>query len=97
MVQFARELIRRLPAAKAVVTSGSSTALEAVCQGILVVLIGRQAGLNFNPLEGVDSRMWAIVYTPEDLGEVIARKFSEDQLRPNDGPPLHKLCEKLFS
>lgn len=69
-----------LPNAKAVVTSGSSTAVEAVCRGIPVVLIGRHAGLNFNPLEEIDTKMWAIVYTPNELKSAISQRFCEEQL-----------------
>jgi len=48
--------------AKLVVTSGSGVALESVCLGVPVVIIGRSAGLNMNPLEGVDSRCWRLLY-----------------------------------
>lgn len=75
-----RKLSELLPTAKIVVTSGSSAALEAVCRGIPVVLIGRQAGLNFNPLWGIDPKMWLIAYTPDDLREAIAQRFCEEQL-----------------
>lgn len=48
--------------AKLVVTSGSSVALESVCYGVPVVIVGRSAGLDMNPLEGVDSRCWQLLY-----------------------------------
>lgn len=69
-----------LQTAKAVVTSGSGTAVEAICSGVPVVLIGRQAGLNFNSTEGVDPRMWVIAYTPNDLREAITQRFCEKSL-----------------
>jgi hypothetical protein len=69
-----------LPSAKVVVTSGSSAAVESICQGIPVVLVGRQAGLNFNPLEGIDSNMWTIAYTTNELRDAIIQRFGEDKL-----------------
>jgi|GEM_PF-4426838 len=75
-----RKMDELLPAAKVVVTSGSSSAVEAVCRGIPVVLIGRQAGLNCNPLEGIDPKMWAIAYTTDDLREAISERFCEAKL-----------------
>ncbi|MDD2914588.1 MAG: hypothetical protein PHP70_04645 [Gallionella sp.] len=75
-----RKLNETLPAAKAVVTSGSSSAVEAVCRGIPVVLIGRQAGLNFNPLEGVDIKMWGFAYNSADIREALTERFNEKQL-----------------
>lgn len=68
------------PAARVVVTSGSSSAIEAVCRGIPVVLIGRQAGLNFNPLEEVDAKIWAIAYTPDELKIAITVRLCEERL-----------------
>lgn len=53
------ELLRR---AKLVVTSGSSVALESICFGVPVVIVGRLAGLDMNPLEDVDSRFWRLLY-----------------------------------
>lgn len=85
-----------LPVAKAVVTSGSSSAVEAVCRGIPVALIGRQAGLNFNPLQGVNSKMWAIVYTPNDLKEVITQRFCEEQLPDADRLAIAESTQEAF-
>lgn len=50
--------------AKLMVTSGSSVALESVCHGVPVVIVGRSAGLDMNPLEDVDSRLWRLLYDP---------------------------------
>lgn len=91
-----RKLSELLPITKIVVTSGSSTALEAVCWGIPVILIGRQAGLNFNPLWGVDPKMWLIVYTPEGLREAIARNFCEERLSSTERISIAEHTRKAF-
>lgn len=75
-----RKVEELFQSAQVVVTSGSSTAVEAVCYGIPVALIGRHVGLNFNPLEGIDTKMWAIVYTPNELKSVITHRFCEKRL-----------------
>lgn len=66
-----------LTTARVVATSGSSSAVEAVCRGIPVVLIGRHAGLNFNPLEGIDNKIWCIAYTPDEIKIAITERFCE--------------------
>lgn len=90
------KLSELLPTAKIVVTSGSSAALEAVCRGIPVALIGRQAGLNFNPLLGIDPKMWLIAYTPEDLREAIAQRFCEEQLPGTERLAIAENTRKVF-
>lgn len=57
--------------AKAVVTAGSSVALEAVCRGVPVIVTGRHAGINANPLDSIDSRLWRITYGPRDLEHIM--------------------------
>lgn len=74
------KLSELLPAARVVVTSGSSSAVEAVCRGIPVVLVGRHAGLNFNPLEEIDAKIWAIAYTPDEIKTAITEQFCEERL-----------------
>lgn len=91
-----KKLSDLLSIAKIVVTSGSSAAVEAVCLGIPVVLIGRQVGLNFNPLEGIDHRMWVIVYTPGELKEAIANKFSEVRLSDKERFEIAERTRKTF-
>ena len=51
-----------LQEAALVLTGSSSVALEAVCQGVPVILSGRPAGISFNVLEGIDSQLWRLVY-----------------------------------
>jgi len=58
-----------LPAARIVITAHSSAALEAVCTGKPVVVVGRTAGLAINALDGVDSRLWRVVYDAPQLIE----------------------------
>ncbi len=74
------KLSELLPAARVVVTSGSSSAVEAVCSGIPVVLIGRHAGLNFNPLEEIDVKIWTVAYTPDEIKIAITEQFCEERL-----------------
>lgn len=56
-----------LQSAALVLTAGSSVAIEALCRGIPVVLSGRTAGLDVNPLEDVDNAIWRTAYSPEDF------------------------------
>lgn len=60
-----------LPEARIVVSAGSSAALEAVCCGIPVILIGRSAGLDMNPLAEVDSRLWTVAYDPDSFARAL--------------------------
>ena len=45
----------------------SSAALEAVCAGKPVILIGCMAGLAINALENIDNRLWRVVYDAPGL------------------------------
>ena len=72
----AKKLAELLPAARVVVTSGSGSAVEAVCRGVPIVLVGRLAGLDYNPLEWVDKRMWESVYASEQLVAAVCRRLS---------------------
>lgn len=53
------------------VTAGSSAALEAVCAGIPVIIVGRAAGFDINPLEDVDRSMWQTVYDEDEMRRTI--------------------------
>jgi len=90
------ELSELLPTAKVVVTSGSSAALEAICRGVPVVLIGRQAGLNFNPLIWVDSKMWTVAYTRNDLKKAITQQFCEERLPLEERRTIAENTRKAF-
>jgi hypothetical protein len=61
-----------LHASRLIVSAGTSAALEAVCAGIPVVIIGKPAGLTMNPLEAVDRRLWRVANTLEELRAVLA-------------------------
>jgi len=91
-----RQLGELLPTTKVVVTSGSSTAVEAVCRGVPVVLIGRKAGLNFNPLEGVDSRMWCFAYNSENISEALTERFNEKQLSGSERFAIAEATRNAF-
>jgi glycosyltransferase involved in cell wall biosynthesis len=58
--------------ARMVVSAGSSAALEAICFGVPVISIGRQAGLDMNPLLEVDCRLWTVAYDPDEFAQAIA-------------------------
>lgn len=91
-----RKLNELLPSARVVVTSGSSTALEAICCGIPVALIGCQAGLNFNPLWGIDPKMWLIVYSSTELKAAIAQRFCEEHLPSAERLSIAEHTRKAF-
>lgn len=91
-----RNMGELLQNAKVVVTSGSSAAVEAICHGIPVVLIGRRAGLNFNPLERIDPKMWAMAYTTNDLREAIAQRFCEGELSSAERSAIAESAQKTF-
>ena len=59
----------------------SSAALEAICYGKPVILIGRNAGLSINPLDGIDERMWRVVYDARELSAAI-KDWSPDHPLP---------------
>lgn len=82
--------------ARVVVTSGSSTAVEAVCRGIPVALVGRHAGLNFNPLEGINTKIWTIVYTPYELKTAITQQFCEERLPSTERFTIAKNTQNTF-
>lgn len=62
-----------LSEANIIISAGSSASIEAVCRGIPVILIGRKAGLDMNPLAGVDSRLWLTVYDAEELATALRK------------------------
>lgn len=90
------KLSELLPTAKVVVTSGSSAALEAICRGVPVALIGRRAGLNCNPLIWVEPKMWAIAYTSSDLKKVITQQLSEEQLPLEKRRAIAEITRRAF-
>jgi hypothetical protein len=63
------QLLRR---STLVVSAGTSSAVEAICFGLPVIVIGRSAGLNMNPLETFDRRLWRVVYDDQGLLEAVA-------------------------
>lgn len=67
--------------ARMMVSAGTSAALEAVCRGVPVILIGRQAGLDMNPLSEVDGRLWTLAYDSADVARAIG-----------EWSPAHPLC-----
>lgn len=66
------ELLAR---AALVLTAGSSVALEAIGVGIPVVIAGRKAGLEVNPLEGIAVDFWRTVYSAEKFEQLLTSWF----------------------
>jgi hypothetical protein len=56
-----------------IVTAGTSSAVEAVCYGVPVIIIGQAAGLDMNPFENVDRRMWQLTYDVQGLCCAVER------------------------
>jgi len=79
-----------------VVTGGSSSALEAICQGIPVIVVGRNAGLNINPLEGVAPQMWVLVYEPKQLSSIIEQWSPAHPLSPETRKSLGQEVRDAF-
>lgn len=67
LVSAQGETDKFLSTARVAVSGGTSKALEAICRGIPVVLIGRRVGLDLNPLFSADTRLWNTAYGPEEL------------------------------
>ncbi len=70
-----------LQEARLLVTAGSSSAVEAVCYGLPVILAGMRAGLDYLPLEDIDPRMWRVVYDHSELAAAIGALL-DDKLSP---------------
>jgi hypothetical protein len=62
-----------LSEARIVITTGSSSALEAACYGKPVIIIGSLAGLTMNPMTLVDQQIWEEVYSSSELSEVLVK------------------------
>lgn len=72
-----RELINE---ARVMVTAGTSAALEALCSCVPVILAGRRAGLDMNPLIGADPRIWTVAYDPADVERALTAWSTNDPL-----------------
>lgn len=67
--------VELLGRAALVLTAGSSVALEAIGIGIPVVIAGRKAGLEVNPLEGVAVDFWRTAYSAEKFEQLLTSWF----------------------
>jgi hypothetical protein len=56
-------------------TGGSSVALEAICEGVPVVICGRRIGLNTNPLEDISDENWRVVYAAREFVMMLREWF----------------------
>ena len=67
-IEFTSEdLATLLPKSSAIITSASSSAVEAICLGIPVVSVGMPIGLDLNMLDYLPSPMWKIAYTDDEI------------------------------
>jgi hypothetical protein len=57
--------------ARLVVTTNSSAAVEALCRGKPVIVVGRAAGLTNNPLEPLDPRLWRLVFDADSMRRAV--------------------------
>lgn len=73
-----------LPRARIAISAGSGSALEAVSQGIPVVIIGADVGIDMCPLEFVDARMWRVVFGGLELECVMAEWSPQHPLSRED-------------
>lgn len=67
--------IELLARAALVLTAGSSVALEAIGVGVPVVIAGRRAGLEVNPLEGIAEDFWRTAYSAEKFKQLLTTWF----------------------
>lgn len=72
-----------LTRARIAVSAGSNAALESLCHGVPVILVGRNAGLDINPLESVMPQMWTLVYEPQQLRAVAEQWSPTHPLSPH--------------
>lgn len=72
LVSAQGETDKFLSTARVVVSGGTSKAVEAICRGIPVILIGRRAGLDMNPFFSDDAALWNTAYGPEELKFAIS-------------------------
>ncbi|MBL4889421.1 MAG: hypothetical protein JKX97_05305 [Candidatus Lindowbacteria bacterium] len=96
--------------ARMVVTGGSGSAVEALCHGRPVAVVGRQAGLTMNPIEPIDRLMWKEVYSWRELSSFLdewvteppvddqGRKFYADGVRSRNFECIDfNSCEAILS
>lgn len=98
-VEFVRsKLDNCLLNARLAVSSGSGAAIEAVCEGIPVIWVGRQAGLEANPLEDMDARMWTKVYDVEQMRSTFQAWLPSHPLRFRERVRIgRELRDRYFS
>lgn len=69
-----------LARARLVVSSGTSAALESVCRGVPVIMVGNVSGLDAVPLAYVDERIWRLVYDRNEFLAALASLIDETLL-----------------
>jgi hypothetical protein len=65
-----------LTRAALILTAGSGVALEAIVAGVPVVIAGRKAGLEVNPLEGVAVDFWRKAYSSDQFERLLTSWFT---------------------
>jgi len=67
--------------AKLMITSKSSTSLEAVLNGVTVAIVGSTSGPTINPLAGIVANgYWFECYTPDDIVNAVNHDFPAQEL-----------------
>lgn len=73
--EFGVTSVELLGKAALVLTAGSSVALEAIGIGVPVVIAGRKAGLEVNPLEGIAKDYWRTAYSAHEFLQLLTSWF----------------------
>lgn len=88
------EMDQALARARMVVSAGTSSALEAVSMGIPVILVGTQVGIQMNPLEIVDRRLWSVVFDDNQFEQTIRTWTPSHPLPREERLAIGKIVKK---
>ncbi|MDE2237385.1 MAG: hypothetical protein KGK30_05815, partial [Elusimicrobia bacterium] len=75
MELFSGTLSQALSDCAVVLSAGSGAAIEAACLGIPIGLVGRQAGLDYNPLEWFGD-LAPVLRSPEEIAQRLRRSLA---------------------
>lgn len=69
--------------ARVAMTAGTSAALEVVCMGLPTIIVGMPTGIDMNPLELADEKLWQLVYSSDEFERAI-RSWTPSHPLPQD-------------
>lgn len=69
--------------ARVAMTAGTSAALEVVCMGVPTIIVGMPTGIDMNPLELADAKLWQLVYSSDEFERAI-RSWTPSHPLPQD-------------